>query len=90
MTTVDRWRRAPDVAHVDDGVRVVCLDLSDPGRASRPLMLEGLSAAVWRTLTAPESTVDDVKARLGAANSTPIVEACLAALSSHGLVSRDD
>lgn len=44
-----RWRRSPRVAFVDDGQRVVALSLRDL-RASRPLLLAGPGAVIWRAL----------------------------------------
>jgi hypothetical protein len=42
------WTRAADVAFVDDGERVVLLDLSQPGH--RPQLLSGQACVVWRQL----------------------------------------
>lgn len=43
------WTRSVDVAFVDDGARVVLLSLETP-QASRPLLLSGSAAAIWRSL----------------------------------------
>jgi hypothetical protein len=46
------WSRSPDVAFVDDGQRILLLPLWDPG-TSRPQLLTGPAASIWRTLNMP-------------------------------------
>jgi hypothetical protein len=49
------WCRSPDVAFVDDGERVVLLDLRGPAN-SRPQLLTGTAAAIWRVIAEPRPT----------------------------------
>ena len=88
----DTWRRAPDVAHVDDGDRVVVLDLTDP-RTSRPQLLTGPAAQIWRGLEGQRSTEAVIAAvaetsGLSALEIGPDVRAFLATLEARGLVRR--
>jgi hypothetical protein len=46
------WMRAPHLAFVDDGDRVVVLDLTHPGRP--PLLLSSTACALWRLLPGPQ------------------------------------
>lgn len=55
------WRRSPDVAFVDDGERVVLLDLRDPAN-SRPQLLIGTAAAIWRVIDESRPTAHIVGA----------------------------
>ena len=56
----------PDVAFVDDGERVVLLDLRDPAN-SRPQLLTGTAAAIWRLIDESRPTAHIV----GAVSSGP-------------------
>ena len=60
------WCRSPDVAFVDDGERVVLLDLRDPAN-SRPQLLTGTAAAIWRLIDESRPTAHIV----GAVSSGP-------------------
>ena len=51
------WARSPLVSFVDDGYRVVMMDLSAPS-GQQPRLLTGLGAAVWRALDIPVSARD--------------------------------
>ena len=51
------WHRTHPAAFVDDGQRVLVLRLGDPA-AARPLLLEGVAASVWRSLTTPATALD--------------------------------
>jgi hypothetical protein len=83
------WSRSTLVAVVDEGVRVVVLDLSDLERA-RPLVLEGSAAAVWHALAEP-GTARQVAAAvardfgLPATEVEPDVRDFLASLRRRGL-----
>lgn len=62
------WQRSPDVAFVDDAERVVILSLSNP-RASRPQLLTGSAAAIWRALDGLRSC-HDIATLISADSST--------------------
>ena len=55
-TGVAIWHRTSQAAFVDDGQRVLVLRLGDPA-ATRPLLLEGVAASVWRRLTTPATSL---------------------------------
>jgi hypothetical protein len=84
------WRRSSAVAVVDDGHRVVVLDLSDlqPGR---PQLLTTSAAAIWRILERPLTTsevVDAVADRFDATSDEigPVVAGFLKQLEDQRLV----
>lgn len=54
------WYRSPDVAFVDDGERVVVLNLADLG-FERPRLLVGPAALIWRALDGRRG-VDEITA----------------------------
>jgi hypothetical protein len=56
------WRRAPSVAFVDDGERVVLLELSRLATA-QPQMLNGVGSRIWRML-AEQRTFSELVASL--------------------------
>lgn len=51
------WKRSRDVAFVDEGDRIVLLNLAHPTSA-QPLLLDGSGAAVWRALAAGVSVTE--------------------------------
>lgn len=57
----DTWLPSPHVCFVDDGERVVLLDLSDP-RSAHPMLLRGSAASVWRIIANGASTSQVVTA----------------------------
>ncbi|GAB3433732.1 hypothetical protein GCM10027517_00980 [Phycicoccus ginsengisoli] len=67
-----RWCRAPEVAVVDRGERVVLLALADPTSA-RPMVLEGPAAAVWHALAEP-GTGAEVAVRVADSVGVPAAE----------------
>ena len=83
------WSRSTLVAVVDEGARVVVLDLSDL-QTARPLVLEGSAAAVWHALAEP-GTARQVAAAvardfgLPATEVEPDVQDFLASLRRRGL-----
>jgi hypothetical protein len=83
------WSRSTLVAVVDEGARVVVLDLSDL-HSARPLVLEGSAAAVWHALAEP-GTARQVAAAvardfgLPATEVEPDVRDFLASLRQRGL-----
>ena len=80
------WSRAPHTAFVDDGERIVLLDLGNP--PGRPRLLQGAAAAVWRSLRRPVAPSDLIRELEEAGYSSPgtdATEAVLAALSREGL-----
>ena len=50
-----RWQRSPFVAFVDDGERIVLIDLREPISA-RPRLLSGSAALIWRAINGARST----------------------------------
>ena len=91
-TSRDGWHRAPDVAFVDDGERVVLLNLRDP-REGRPRLLAGPAATVWRAIER-SNLIEDVLETVAGQFGVPTdqigidVEAFLRALEGEGLVYR--
>lgn len=63
------WRRSPQVAFVDDGQRVVLLDLTSPTTA-RPQLLNTTAASIWRDL-GEGRTVLDIVANLSLGATQP-------------------
>lgn len=86
------WRRSPAVAFVDDGERIALLDLRDP-RETRPKLLNGPAAAVWRALERSDLAGDVIEIVAGHF-SVPTdqisidVQAFLRALEEEGLIYR--
>ena len=60
----DTWLPSPHVCYVDDGERVVLLNLLDP-RSARPRLLTGSAASVWRIIANGASTGQVVTAMTG-------------------------
>lgn len=88
----DAWLRSEEVAFVDDGERVVLLNLSDPGKG-RPGLLAGPAAAVWRALERSqcvEDVMETVAGQFGVSTEqiSIDVEAFLHALEGEGLIYR--
>jgi hypothetical protein len=85
------WRRSPDVAFVDDGLRVVALRLDREGGNS-PVLLRDVTAVVWRTLMAPRTAAEvaDSLASEDDARAQPVglAQRGLDALLEAGLVVR--
>ena len=84
------WSRAPHTAFVDDGERIVLLDLGNP--PGRPRLLQGAAAAVWRSLRLPVAPSDLIRELEEAGYTSPgagATEAVLTALSQEGLARVD-
>lgn len=54
------WHHSPQVAFVDDGQRVVLLDLTSPTTA-RPQLLNTTAASIWRDLGEGRTVLDIVE-----------------------------
>lgn len=63
------WHRSPQAAFVDDGQRVVLLDLTSPTTA-RPQLLNTTAASIWRDL-GEGRTVLDIVANLSLGATRP-------------------
>lgn len=90
MADIDEiWSRSSLVAVVDEGARVVVLDLGDL-QTAQPLVLEGSAAAIWHALSEP-GTAQQVAAAvardfgLPATEVEPDVRDFLAVLRQRGL-----
>jgi hypothetical protein len=83
------WSRSPDVAFVDDGLRVVILPL-EQSLVTTPLLLQGIAADVWRELAAPRTTtelIDGIASKHDAPSSVSgLAPSALDALLANGLV----
>jgi hypothetical protein len=86
------WQRADGVAFTDDGQRVVALLLR---HATRPRLMEGSAAAIWRALDRPRVTKEVAAVALGGsteglARATEDTQGFLEGLSAEGLVVRSE
>lgn len=83
------WTRSTDAAVVDQGARVVVLDLGTL-KSARPLVMEGPAAAIWHALSQPR-TAEQVSAAVAVDFGLPATEveadviAFLALLQERGL-----
>lgn len=85
------WRRSAHVAFVDDGDRVMLLDVAHP-RSARPQLLAGSAADIWRAIDGVRTTtaiVDTVANRFEFSQPTLPAEVLsfLDCLSDAGLAS---
>lgn len=88
------WHRTHPAAFVEDGQRVLVLRLGDPAPA-RPLLLEGVAASVWRSLSTPATSLalaDELTRRYAADQDVTVndVEELLGALRAASLVEVTD
>lgn len=91
---VAMWHRTRPAAFVDDGQRVLVLRLGDPAPA-RPLLIEGVAAIVWRSLSTPATSLalaDELTRRYPADRGATVndVEELLGALRAASLVEVTD
>lgn len=85
------WQRVETVAFVDDGERVVVLDLGQP-EDSTPLLLEGSAAILWRQLSEPSTMDWLLQTWTGEKAHSPrmhaLLRASIQALEEAGLIER--